>query len=122
VRADARDELTSSRAQVRLAREAYGAYVSGDRDVIDRHVSEDYTFFSPADVGIDRAAYLERCWPNAKRIDGYDFVRGVESGDEVIITHEARRTDGTRFRNTEVLTFRGEKICRTEVYFGLNLD
>jgi hypothetical protein len=31
-------------------------------------------------------------------------------------------TDGTRFRNTEVLTFEGEKICRAEVYFGWDLD
>jgi hypothetical protein len=29
-------------------------------------------------------------------------------------------TRWTRFRNTEVLTFEGEKICKTEVYFGWN--
>lgn len=108
--------------RVRVVHEAYGAYVSGDRDAIDRHLTDDFVFSSPADVGIDRAAYFERCWPNAKLIDGYRFRRLVEAGDEVIVTYEARRTDGTRFRNTEVLTFRGEKICRVEVYFGWNLD
>ena len=30
-------------------------------------------------------------------------------------------SDGSKFRNTEVLTFRGEQICRAEVYFGWNL-
>jgi hypothetical protein len=40
----------------------------------------------------------------------------------VLVTYEATRTDGTRFRNTEVLTFDSEKICRAEVYFGWDLD
>jgi len=108
--------------RVKVLHEAYGAYVSGDRDAIDRHLTDDYTFFSPADVGIDRATYFERCWPNAQIIDAYEFVRLVESGDEVIVTYQARRTDGTRFRNTEIQTFRGAQICRTEVYFGWDLD
>jgi hypothetical protein len=38
------------------------------------------------------------------------------------VTYEATRADGTRFRNTEVLGFEGDKITRTEVYFGWNVD
>jgi hypothetical protein len=34
---------------------------------------------------------------------------------------EATRIDGTRFRNTEVLTFAGEQLRRAEVYFGWDL-
>jgi hypothetical protein len=49
-------------------------------------------------------------------------VRLVEHGDEVVVTYEATRTDGTRFRNTEVLTFAGDKITRAEVYFRWNLQ
>jgi len=78
-------------------------------------------FYSPADVGIDRAGYFERCWPNAGLIKAFEFKRLVESGDEVIVTYESTKTDGIRFRNTEVLTFDGEKICKAEVYFGWNL-
>jgi hypothetical protein len=37
------------------------------------------------------------------------------------VTYEAERTDGTRFRNTEVLTFAGDRLKRAEVYFGWNL-
>ena len=40
----------------------------------------------------------------------------------VVVTYEATRTDGSRFRNTEVLTFEGDKISRAEVYFGWDLD
>ena len=39
----------------------------------------------------------------------------------MVVTYESRKTDGKRFRNTEVHTFRGEKICRVEVYFGWDL-
>lgn len=108
--------------RLEIVRECYRAYESGDRSLVERHLSDDYTFSSPADIGLDRAGYFERCWPNAGNIAGFAFVRLVEAGDEVIVTYEATRADGTRFRNTEVLTFAGEKLCRTEVYFGWNLD
>ena len=32
----------------------YAAYVSGDRSVLERHLSDDLTFSAPPDVGIDR--------------------------------------------------------------------
>ena len=51
----------------------------------------------------------------------FDFKRLYEHGDEVIVTYEAERKDGSRFRNTEVLTFSGDQIVRVEVYFGWNL-
>jgi ketosteroid isomerase-like protein len=105
-----------------LVRDAYGAYVSGDRSVIERLLADDLVFHSPADAGIDRAEYFERCWPNASLISDYELKRLIESGDEVVVTYEATRNDGSRFRNTEVLTFDGEQIRRVEVYFGWNLE
>ena len=111
----------STNDRLKLVRDAYGAYETGDRHVLDELLAEDFTFYSPADVGIDRARYFERCWPNAELIAGFEFKRLVESGDEVIVTYEATRADGRRFRNTEVLTFEGDKIRRVEVYFGWDL-
>jgi ketosteroid isomerase-like protein len=105
--------------RVRLAREVYGAYESGDRSVVEALLTDDFEFFSPPDPGIDRAAYFERCWPNADLIESFEFKRLVEiAGDEVLVTYESTKTNGERFRNTEVLTFRGDKLCRAEVYFG----
>lgn len=108
----------SAHDRLKLARDAYGAYESGDRSVIDELLTDDFTFYSPADVGIDRATYFERCWPNAALIEAFEFKRLAEIGDEVVATYESTRTDGSRFRNTEVLTFEGDKISRAEVYFG----
>jgi ketosteroid isomerase-like protein len=108
--------------RLKLARESYGAYESGDRRVIEDLLTDDFAFYSPVDVGIDRATYFERCWPNSELIEAFDFKRLVEIGDEVVVTYESRKTDGRRFRNTEILTFEGDKICKAEVYFGWNLE
>ena len=108
--------------RLQLARDVYGAYKSGDRRVVEELLTDDFTFFSPPDPGIDRTTYFERCWPNSQSIAGYEYRRLIEAGDEVIVTYEATKTDGHRFRNTEVLTFQGNKVSRAEVYFGWNLS
>jgi ketosteroid isomerase-like protein len=108
--------------RLELARASYRAYESGDRSAIEGLLSDDFEFFSPADPGIDRDRYFERCWPNAESIEAFDFVRLVDIGDEVIVTYESTKTDGRRFRNTEVLTIEGDKIRRAEVYFGWDLE
>jgi len=108
--------------RLELARASYGAYESGDRSVLEERLADDFTFYSPADPGIDRATYFERCWPNAELIEAFEFKRLGEVGDEVVVTYEATRTDGSRFRNTEVLTFDGDRIRKVEVYFGWDLE
>jgi hypothetical protein len=34
------------------------------------------------------------------------------------VTYESTKTDARRFRNTEILTFSGDRIRKAEVYFG----
>jgi ketosteroid isomerase-like protein len=108
--------------RLQTVRDCYAAYESGDRQMIEQHLAPDFTFYSPADVGIDRARYFERCWPNAGHIDAFEFTRLFEAGDEAIVTYECTRDDGTRFRNTEIMTFDGDKVSSVEVYFGWNLQ
>jgi ketosteroid isomerase-like protein len=114
------DVPTSDRLD--LARAVYKAYESGDRRVLEELLADDFTFSSPDDVAIDRTTYFERCWPNSQQIEAFEFARLLESGDEVIVTYESTKTDGRRFRNTEVLTFEGDTIRKAEVYYGWNLD
>jgi ketosteroid isomerase-like protein len=111
----------SPQSRLETVRDCYRAYETGQRALIEGHLAEDFTFFSPPDPGIDRASYFERCWPNAGHIASFEFTRLVEVGDEVLVTYESTRTDGTRFCNTEVFTFSGEQVVRVEVYFGWNL-
>ena len=111
---------TDDRAQ--LVRDVYLAFAAGDRNVVERAFADDFTFSSPLDVGLDRAGYFERCWPGAGRGQKFEFVRLVESGDEVIVTYELTHPDGKRGRNTEIVTFDGAQIRAVEVYFGWNLE
>lgn len=112
----------SSNERLQLAQDAYRAYETSDRDLIEGLLADDLTFYSPPDPGIDRTQYFERCWPNAGQIASFEFVRLIESGDEVVVTYESTKSDGHRFRNTEVLTFDGDKITQVEVYFGWDLE
>jgi ketosteroid isomerase-like protein len=108
--------------RLRIARESYLAYAAGDRAFFEERLGEDFRFSSPPDPQLDRDGWFERCWPGAAQGQAFDFVRLVEAGDEVIVTYELRRPDGSGGRNTEVLTFDGDdRIVRTEVYFGWNL-
>ena len=112
-----------SEDRISLAKAVYRAYETGDRELIESLLGPEFTFHSPADeAGLDRAGYFERCWPNAGGVRSFEFERLFEHGDEVFVTYEATRADGTRFRNTEVLTFDGERIRRVEVYFGWDLE
>jgi ketosteroid isomerase-like protein len=107
--------------RLQLVRDCYRAYETGDRALVEGLLGDDFVFSSPADVGIDRQRYFERCWPNAGNIDAFEFKRLEEVGDEVLVTYEATRADGSRFRNTEVFGFDGDRIARVEVYFGWDL-
>jgi ketosteroid isomerase-like protein len=117
-----KEAAMSASDRLQTARANYGAYESGDRNVLEEILSEDFTFYSPPDPGIDRATYFERCWPNSKWIEKFEFVRLIETGDEVVVTYEGTRSDGSRFRNTEILTFDGDKVSQVEVYFGWDLE
>ena len=108
--------------RLELARDVYRAFATGDRAAVERSLTDDFIFSSPLDVGLDRTGYFERCWPGAGLGQEFVFVRLVQSGDEVIVTYEVEHPDGHRGRNTEVLSFRGDQVCGTEVYFGWNVE
>jgi ketosteroid isomerase-like protein len=105
-----------------LALRSYQAFAAGDREMIERLLSDDFRFHAPPDPDLDRAGYFERCWPQAGAGHTFDFKRVVEHGDEVIVTYESTRPDGGRGRNTEILTFDGDRIREVEVYFGWELE
>jgi ketosteroid isomerase-like protein len=106
---------------IEVARASYEAYVTKDRSALERVITKDFHFTSPLDNRIDRVTYFERCWPNSERTAGFEFIHLVPDGDRVFVTYEGRWADGGRFRNTEILTFRGGQIVDVEVYFGWSI-
>jgi ketosteroid isomerase-like protein len=110
------ERVTAS--NVAIARAAYDAYVTKDRAALEKLIAEDFRFTSPLDNRLDRETYFQRCWPNSKVIEEFDFIHLVTDGDRVFVTYEGRNTNGHRFRNTEILTIRDQHIVEVEVYFG----
>jgi ketosteroid isomerase-like protein len=111
----------STKDRLDVVRDAYRAYETGDRSLIEDSLSDDFLFYSPADPGIDRDEYFVRCWPNAQNLAHFELVRLAELGDEVLVSYDAEREDGSKFRNTEIFSFSGALIRRVEVYFGWDL-
>jgi ketosteroid isomerase-like protein len=106
---------------IAIAIAAYEAYVTKDRDALENLIAEEFHFTSPLDNRLDRETYFRRCWPNSKVIEGFDLVNLVTDDDRVFVTYVGRNTDGHRFRNTEILTIRDQRIVDVEVYFGWSL-
>jgi ketosteroid isomerase-like protein len=109
-------------SRIQIAKEYYSAFAKGDRHFIEEHLADDFTFSAPPDPHLDRAGYFERCWPGAGKGGVIEFIRLIESGDEVVITYEAEHPNGSKSVNTEILTFNSEKLRRAEVYFGWSTD
>jgi len=106
---------------IAIARASYEAYERKDRAAIEALIAQDFHFSSPLDNRLDRKTYFARCWPNSQKIAAFDFIHIVRDGDRVFVTYEARNVDGTRFRNTELLTIHGHQIAEVEVYFGWSI-
>lgn len=51
-----------------LVRECYATYETKDRQGLEKLIADDFSFSSPQDGHIDRAAYFERCWPNSEKV------------------------------------------------------
>lgn len=91
-----------------IARSMYGAYQSKDRALIERLLTDDFTFTSPYDDAIDRAAYFVRCWPTSELVRTFILEKIVEQGDDVFVNYKCTTKEGKEFRNVEVLTFTGD--------------
>src|SRR5712672_426003 len=105
-------------SKAELIRSYFAAYESGDRRVIEDGFADDFTFTSPYDDAIDKAAYFERCWPNSERIRSHILERIFERGDEAFVLYKCITNDGDEFHNTEFFTFEGDRIRQVSVYFG----
>jgi hypothetical protein len=96
----------------------FDAYRTKNRKFVEDHLTEDFRFTSPYDDGIDKAEYFERCWPNSDRIERHRIEKILEDDGGAFVTYTCRVKDGREFRNTEYLTFEGDRLSKVDVYFG----
>jgi ketosteroid isomerase-like protein len=101
-----------------LIRSLFAAYKTKNRQVAEGLLANGFTFTSPYDDAIDKAAYFERCWPTSERIKGHVIEAIFTEGDAAFVTYRCETQDGKQFRNTEFFTFDAAEIASIDVYFG----
>lgn len=100
-----------------VVRAYIGAYETENRAAAEALLADDFRFTSPYDDHIDKATWFERCWPNRDVSRDQQIENIVVEGDNAFVTYLCAH-GGKSFRNTEFLTFRGERIASVNVYFG----
>ena len=102
-----------------VVRAAFEAYLAQDLQAEERLLADDFVFTSPQDDHIDKAAFLQRCFPTAERLVSQVILELVAaSPGAVFILYEYELRSGDRHRNAEYITVRGEQLVETQVFFG----
>ncbi|MGH9917695.1 MAG: nuclear transport factor 2 family protein [Nitrososphaerales archaeon] len=100
-------------------RAAFDAYLAQDRDAMAALVADDFTFTSPQDDHIDKATFLDVCFPTANRLTCQKILELANSGEDgVFILYEYELKTGERHRNAEFINVRDGKLIETQVFFG----
>lgn len=92
-----------------------------DRDFVENLLGPNFIFSAPPNPLLDRDGFFKVCWPAGHNLKKIKYVRIIEHGDEIIITHEYTKPEGVKACNTDIITFVGDKITRLEVYFGWDI-
>lgn len=101
-----------------VVRAYVGAYESENREAFEALLADDFRFTSPNDDSIDKATWFERCWPHREASHQQRIENIVVDGEQAFVTYLCAVEGGKSFRNTEFLTFSGERIASVNVYFG----
>jgi ketosteroid isomerase-like protein len=101
-----------------IIRTVFAAYISNNRKIVEDYLADDFRFTSPYDDRIDKATYFERCWRDSDWIARHELEKIFVEGNEAFVTYKCQAKDGKNFRNTEFVTFAGDRIRTIDVYFG----
>jgi hypothetical protein len=105
-----------------LVKQFFEAFSKVDRnDFVENLLASDFTFSAPPNPFLDRDEFFEICWPAGHNLKNVKYIRMLEHGNEVIVTHEYAKPDDLTACNTDVITFANDKISRLEVYFGWDI-
>jgi|SRR5579883_3635819 len=104
---------------IETIRAAFAAYLAQDRTAEDRLLADNFVFTSPQDDHIDKAAFMERCFPTASRLQSQNILQLVPAtGDGAFIMYEYMLTTGERHRNVEFIRVKDDRLVESQVYFG----
>lgn len=86
---------------------------------IDVLMTDDFTFTSPVDDHISKAAFKKGCWDTQHGlIAGQNLEEVFVLGDQAFVRYTCQTTNGKSFRNVEYHQLKDHKIAAIECYFG----
>ncbi|MGC5172846.1 nuclear transport factor 2 family protein [Micromonospora sp. DT81.3] len=98
------------------------AFREQDRPRAEELLADDFVFTSPQDDHLDKATWLERCFPTASHFDAPSQTLQIADVDGVVLHRYEYRVDGVRWRNAEASEVADGKVKSVEVYFGGAVD
>lgn len=99
-------------------RTVFAAYRAQDAESFVALLHPGFSFTSPYDDAIDRAAFMERCWPGVHSLTGHELKQISIADDAAFVLVEVGTTAGASYRNVERFVFRDDLLYRVEVFFG----
>jgi hypothetical protein len=99
----------------------YSGFVNKDWNIVAGTLADDFRFTSPApDDHITLSAFHEKCFPTSKYTKEVNFLKMVESGNQVFVLVQINTTDNKIVRNMDMYTFNSAgKIQSYECFFGM---
>ena len=98
------------------------AFLEQDRARAEALMADDFVFTSPQDDHLDKATWLERCYPTADHFDEPSQMLQIAEIDGVVLHRYEYRVNGVRWRNVEASQVEGGRVKSVEVYFGGAVD
>ncbi|MFF2372095.1 nuclear transport factor 2 family protein [Agromyces sp. NPDC058110] len=98
------------------------AFREQDRERAESLMAEDFVFTSPQDDHLDKATWLERCFPTADHFDQPARTLELVEVDGVVLHRYEYAVNGRRWRNAEATTVVDGRVREVEVYFGGAID
>ena len=108
----------TSTSSVRIVLDFMRAFHEQDRSAAEALMSDDFVFTSPQDDHIDKAAWLERCFPSADHFDSPGSTLEIVEVDGIVLHRYEYAVEGVRYRNAEALRVEDGRVREVEVYFG----
>ena len=112
----------SEPSSVEVVRSFMKAFLEQDRARAEALMADDFVFTSPQDDHLDKATWLERCYPTADHFDEPSQTLEIAEIDGVVLHRYEYRVNGVRWRNAEASQVEGGRVKSVEVYFGGAVD
>jgi hypothetical protein len=111
-------EETAMTDTERIVRQAFQAYETGDGEGLHALLADDFHFSAPSDAALDRAGYMERCWPFRTQKPCYSFGEFFIRGNQALVLYNCKRATGTDIQNVEYFLVEGGRLKQVTVFFG----